>query len=526
MKILIVDDEKITRNGLISSIAWKALGIEEIFQADDGLHGLELAKKMQPDIVLSDVRMPRMDGIQMAEAIQEVYPYCSIIFMSGYSDKEYLKAAIKLKAVSYVEKPIEIEEVTEAIEDAARIQQQNLLTLHTKKLSLSSKIATELLHKKSKKEWLKLSSEPDFTVPTDNHVMFFTLIYHLQSPSLPPLPEEERLQIRDEIRRVLDTYSLHEVHVFKMENIAIYHIWGLKEYGSSTFQRVLSELAQAGKNSSLPFYLIAGKPVYGIENIYESYNTAVILLQRSFFYPIGSLLVYKEDIHSSFLPLDSLFQECETDFTEALYQKDVSALTAISESLLEKLSSSDNYLPNHIKDLYFKLLTNIRNAYQHFKLDSSDSYEPKESIWDNISRCNSIYELHTLLLHKLEVFSSSSKTSAAENTTIYLIKDFISKHYQQESLSVKDISQHVHLSSSYVCTLFKTETNQTLNQYITEYRIEKAKQLLTDPRYKITEISSRIGYNDGNYFSKTFKKITGCSPSEYRELEMKGKGNT
>ena len=79
------------------------------------------------------------------------------------------------------------------------------------------------------------------------------------------------------------------------------------------------------------------------------------------------------------------------------------------------------------------------------------------------------------------------------------------------------MSEHVHLSSSYVCTLFKSETGMTLNQYLTDYRIKMSKQLLADPRYKITDISSKVGYSDGNYYSKTFRKIVGLSPSEYRE---------
>ena len=118
MKLLIVDDEKLTRDGLMSNIDWKSLGIDAIAQADDGLHGYEAALAFQPDIILSDVRMPRMSGIEMAEKLQLVNPALSIIFMSGYSDKEYLKAAIKLKAVSYVEKPIDLEELSETVLEA------------------------------------------------------------------------------------------------------------------------------------------------------------------------------------------------------------------------------------------------------------------------------------------------------------------------------------------------------------------------------------------------------------------------
>lgn len=105
MKLLIVDDEELTRTGLISSIDWDSLGITEILQADDGVNGLEMARLYKPEIILCDVRMPRMTGIAMLERLEKFLPDSIPIFMSGYSDKEYLKAAIKLKAINYIEKP-------------------------------------------------------------------------------------------------------------------------------------------------------------------------------------------------------------------------------------------------------------------------------------------------------------------------------------------------------------------------------------------------------------------------------------
>ena len=105
MKLLIVDDEELTRTGVISSIDWKALGIEVVLQADDGMNGLEMAKKYHPEIILCDVRMPRMTGIAMLEKLENILPDSMPSFMSGQSDKEQLKAAIKLKAGSYIEEP-------------------------------------------------------------------------------------------------------------------------------------------------------------------------------------------------------------------------------------------------------------------------------------------------------------------------------------------------------------------------------------------------------------------------------------
>ena len=126
MKLLIVDDEELTRTGLISSIDWDSLGITEILQADDGVNGLEMARLHKPEIILCDVRMPRMTGIAMLERLEKILPDCVPIFMSGYSDKEYLKAAIKLKAVNYIEKPLHPEEVRDAVLEAQSLYRQKL----------------------------------------------------------------------------------------------------------------------------------------------------------------------------------------------------------------------------------------------------------------------------------------------------------------------------------------------------------------------------------------------------------------
>ena len=124
MKLLIVDDEELTRTGVITSLDWASLGIDEVLQADDGVHGLETARLCKPEIILCDVRMPRMDGISMLERLEKFLPDTVPIFMSGYSDKEYLKAAIKLKAVNYIEKPFSISEIETAIREARELYTQ------------------------------------------------------------------------------------------------------------------------------------------------------------------------------------------------------------------------------------------------------------------------------------------------------------------------------------------------------------------------------------------------------------------
>lgn len=124
MKLLLVDDEAHVREGICARISWKKLRITELRTAKNGYAGLELSRKFKPDIVLTDVRMPCMDGVEMAFAIRRELLDCCIIFMSGYSDKEYLKSAIALKAISYVEKPMNLDELSDAIAKAVLLQEE------------------------------------------------------------------------------------------------------------------------------------------------------------------------------------------------------------------------------------------------------------------------------------------------------------------------------------------------------------------------------------------------------------------
>ena len=108
IKVLIADDERFTRQGILDMVDWDKLNVSEVKEAYDGINALEILKDFEPNILLTDVRMPRLNGIDLAFKARELYPNCMILFMSGYSDKEYLKSAIKLKAINYVENQLKL----------------------------------------------------------------------------------------------------------------------------------------------------------------------------------------------------------------------------------------------------------------------------------------------------------------------------------------------------------------------------------------------------------------------------------
>ena len=513
MKLLIVDDEELTRTGVISSINWNSLGIDEILQADDGVHGLETARLQKPEIILCDVRMPRMDGITMLERLENELPDTVSIFMSGYSDKDYLKAAIKLKAVSYIEKPINPKEIREAILEARDLYLQKQRshrgeTLHS--LETAARLALQLTVPYVSNSGLIENLAGELSLQLNSSTFFTTFIVKLHSAlDLTPSSQNEiYLRLED----FLNPFHLNCIYVEKRTHYLVYLVFGASRPSVLTLRDIGSQLcslyAAYGK-----YVITAGETFQGVAKAYHSYSSAVILSQNSFFYPANSLLFpsVSEGVPAS---PKQLPDSPEILFLEALKSRNQTKIEQLLEQLLDFCTCNHSLLPNQIKDLYFKLFLTLEEVRKQFLISGAPS---EESIADAMDDCFNFLELHEALTARVHSFFRDQETIFQENPTILLIKEYIGRNYMDTALSVKDISDHIHLSASYVCTFFKNETGQTLNQYLTEYRMERAKQLLVDLRYKITEISSKVGYSDGNYFGKSFKKYSGLSPSEYRE---------
>lgn len=519
MNLLIVDDEELTREGLLGSIDWTALGIHNIYQADDGINGLSLARKYKPQIILSDVRMPRMNGIEMAGKIREDLPDCHIIFMSGYSDKEYLKAAIRLKAISYVEKPILPQEVEDAVREAIStdaVQQLNKYSATRQIRETASKLALDITYAKAENAADLEKQFAALHMPVKQTTSFTTIIVRFVE-GFASIGSNAQEEILDYFKNIIAPSHLHYIWAVKQDEYLICHLFSSdKSAGSQSMTKIYKNLAEK-LSAACRFYIAVGKTVSSVDKVFDSYNSAVILLASSFFYEYNSILMYEKEARES----PQISPEIIMNFHEALSSRDKTETLRIVQSLYSKLINNQGFLVNYVKDFYYKLFMELYKTASHLQVYLSDTDGSSETILDYISKSGTLTILNSLLTEKVNLLFLSLESNVQENSTIFLIKAFISKNFQNGNLSVKDISEHVYLSTSYVCTIFKNETGKTLNQYLTEFRIERAKTLLLDPRYKITDISDKVGYSDGNYFGKTFRKMVGLSPSEFREQNAK-----
>ena len=290
MKLLIVDDEELTRTGVISSLDWSSLGIDEVIQADDGVHGLETAKLYKPEIILCDVRMPRMDGITMLERLEKFLPDSVAIFMSGYSDKEYLKAAIKLKAVNYIEKPFSLSEMEDAIREAKELYQQKVHsrrgeTLHS--METASRLALQLTlpYVTNNQTIADLTSELGITMNNNTYFTAFIVKTDLFLDANVP-------SMADFCQDFLDFLAPFRTKCIYLEKKMQYLVYFLfsQEAPSSHQIHAAGEFLCNHFEKYGRYTIAVGDTVYGLPKTYQTYTSAVILLQSGYFFPENSLL--------------------------------------------------------------------------------------------------------------------------------------------------------------------------------------------------------------------------------------------
>jgi two-component system response regulator YesN len=343
---------------------------------------------------------------------------------------------------------------------------------------------------------------------------FTTLILHNES-GISPDSDELLRGLFAHISRCLATYHMQELHTMKRDACVILHLYGEKKPDVRTLSDICGQirdyLLSCGQSR---FHLILGETQRGCEQVYRSYNSAVLLLQSSFFSPWQSICTPWEEERA--VPGGYLSQ-MPGRFQAALEKKDEAAALLLADELTETLSGNRNLLPGQARELYYRLLLLLAEQRRLSKISGGAT---EQTSLEQINGCANLAELDGLLRTGIQRHFELQRQGGQDTSTLYLIKEYISSNFSDEGLSIKDISEHVHLSSSYLCTIFKTQTGQTLNQYLTAYRISRAKELLRDPRNKVNEIAQEVGYADCNYFGKTFKKVVGLSPSEYREKEL------
>jgi two-component system, response regulator YesN len=494
IKAIIVEDERLIREGIAGQVPWKELHVDDVRTAENAEAALTICREFHPDIVVSDIRMPGMDGITLCTKLRELLPGAQIIFISGYSDKEYLMSAIGLHAVNYIEKPVSLDEFNDAVRSAVSAIEKN----RNEKTNALHTLLNSPAGGSSALSVLQSNAE--------NNTSFFVVI--VQGHNDPDSTGDEVKTCVETVMHKLSECSLQYITDFITERKIAVLFFSKDEqslgslYQNSAFWQSLA----CGSDACDSLFVGIGTKTATVDGVRQSYEAASDALKCLAFKGWGQH-AYSGESYTEWNT--GIAPDVLAGFKKSLFDKHEQHALGVLSSVYRQLVESNALLTYAVRNLYYTLDDAVEKTY-HF--------EPEELAGGkNVKdHTETIRELHEYLCSK--VHEALSAEDVQKNCfAVNRITAYIQKNYSDKMLSVQSIADAVFLTPTYISCLFKKKTGKTIGQYIQNYRMQKAVEFLRDPQYKIYQISDMVGYEDAHYFTKLFKKQTGLKPSDFRD---------
>jgi two-component system response regulator YesN len=522
IKIAVVDDEIIFRQYLRTTIDWTSYGFQICFEEKNGLDALEQVEIHKPDIILSDINMPFMDGLEFATKIKEKYPEIITVLITGYNEFEYAKRAIKLGVQDYILKPFEKKEllstlldIKEKIELKRRENRMREEVAALKKQSFFSL----LIHNNSE------FSDEDMKEKLKNYNFFNkTLLFQVAVVELDDNLDRKNLKEREGIQEEINKI-LNEAMIVKGNYVSFYDKGGRiisiieageqsinEDFTKSKYERFTREVQRA---LSCTVTVGVGEHHKGLGGIWVSYKEALSSLQNKFILGNNKMIEYNKVTNIS--------------YKSGFYAGNVNENILISLRLNEgkkiqrELEQVLIYIyENKVSMDYTHAITmgliSVALAYvvelgYGIEKVFGEAFCPLEEI----KKQKTLQELWFFvkgIFDKVIQYSSENKMTKGKKL-VKDAKEFIDKNHSDFDLSIEKVAGSIYINSSYLRAQFKKELNITIGDYITMVRMQKAEQLLKSGNIRYSEVSDSIGYKDASYFSKCFKKYFGVTPSEY-----------
>jgi len=536
LKAIIVDDEKLERDGINDNIPWTALNIEVLGVYTNGEEAFEAIKKNAPDILLSDIRMPIMNGLTLAQKVNESFPNVKIILISGYDDFNYAQTAIEANVFRYMLKPVEIQELLDVIKEVVEVchQEKNQeieSALISKRLDesmplLKHKFYNELLYglcHDKEEAWARIDFLGVPLYKDGNYIVNVIMIDNYSDYSKSKDIEYYQLfsvYVLKKINELLDDTNYVCINI-KDIMFAVISSYPCTEIKSESINYKFMEDLQM--NLSRHFNL---KTTIGI-----SASTANIISIKTLFDEAWEAVKYKLDIGSNQIIRYDDVSELKKENKELDAIVDISISTLISNLKFgnKEYGSKQIDILFRTLDLYkvdefyirstmIELINRLSKFLWSMDIQMEDIFGVKTNLVEKLLQFDITFDIRYWVKNIFEnIISFIEENNNKKNKkTVEKIMEIVKLRYF-ENLTIADIASEVFLSAGYATCLFKKETGKSIMDYILKTRIDNAKIMLKTPGTKVYEVSSNVGYDNVTYFSRLFKKIVGINPSEYQE---------
>ena len=514
-KMVIVDDEPATRQGIRTALNWSLFDIQIVGEASNGLEGLELVERVHPDILICDIRMPKMDGISLVTELQSRYPGIQVLFLSGYSDREYMKNAIRLDAVDYIFKPFELDELTAAVKKA----RDRCRDLRQNSDSFVDDAALELIEYSD-------SQGPGGGVnlqnlPIDPEGYFISVVIRVgSSHGFQTGPKDPTVDLFDThmvVKRYFRSFRQEAEQIFGNKFVISQVNNGYILHGNVAWETLLDD--QMTQSLSRFLHLmdssqaaisvgVSGR-VAGIENLKTSYLQARRAALSAFLTGYGRVIFHTSLSSKPFGPAEDL----ENSFYQGLNGSNTAASIDFLDNYITYMSScSPDDIPR-IKDELAAIALRLHQKLKG-KGDISSSY-----VTEIVNSALEISNIKRYIMQLLEQHLEEINNLDNKGRIIFEAERYIIDNLDQE-LSIKNIAEHVFITPTYLCYLYKKNTGRTINQFILDVRMKKAKMMILETNLRIRDIAGQLGYSNQNYFTKIFTDYYGVNPSTFRNKSL------
>lgn len=524
MKLVIVEDEDIIREGLIAYVDWAKLGFEVVGEAMNGRSGLDIIREKKPDVILTDIRMPVMDGLEMLSELRSEKNDTSVVILSGYEDFEYARRAMKLGVSEYILKPLNIKKLEEVmgrifeehatkkqyIEEYERLKKEKD---YNRQQTMRHLITQVLQQRKPEQVEEDLQEELEgrfFSVLIIAQESFPLLVSNYDYLQLAELDKSFEADVQGVVR---DYENILCVRVSMSERMICQ--WGEgKDALAEEHKKLQQQLKMAlGQESNI--YICSGRIGSGLHGLENICLKARQKQKEQYVKTLNEIVRVESDKEGNFRYMSynssGLFAEVKTGSHEAIDRE----LDYFEHEMEKQKVASHMHVLLLVSNLYSELMKLPEEVSATPEEIFGDPMEYYKRIVTNTNR-REIIEYLKEVCHILNDFFKNMNQGKFESI-LKRATEYIQKEYSNPNLQIRDVAKAAYVSNSYLSIIIKQGTGKTFVEYLTDLRMEQAKKLLKETELKSYEIAELCGFSNPTYFSTVFKSAYGMSPSAYKK---------
>lgn len=530
IKVFLVEDEFVIREGIKKNIDWEGHGYQFAGEASDGELAFPMIKKEKPDIVITDIRMPFMNGLELSKLIKKEMPWIEIIILSGFEEFEYAKEAIKLGVARYLTKPIsgddllkELDVLSTKIEENKRereIREKYLSEMKENTVSERKEFFENLVTgSQSAAELIQASEKLEINVTA----MYYNIMLSKIKASAHSQDEfsQRVVSIEEELENYID-----EDYIIMFDRDLEGKAFLFMADSEERLEEIINDFCEKSKEifekyDGIEYFAGIGERADKLRDIPHCFETANKAFTKRYFTDESAFVrcndIEERDIENDKFDVESLDvnQLDRSKIKEFLKFGDAQETEYFVDEYLAGLGSnairSQIFRQYLVMDIYFSVVE-FSNG---LSVDSEDQglsgYKPDLVRTEEESRNYII----SIISKGIEL--RIGNVSGHNDDVVDSVKAYIEENYDDDELSLNKIASHVNFSPNHLSMVFSQQTGNTLIKYLTDYRMSKAKELLKCTNKKSSEISILVGYKDPHYFSYLFKKTQGVTPTQFRE---------